>query len=646
MLRTLPYCLALLLSPLVLAAEPIIPTTPIELFNGRDLAGWYPALKGHAVGKNPGDIVKVTDGLLHIAGDERGCLSTEAAYANYRLVAEFKWGAGAYGDREGKARDCGFQLHATGQDGAFHGLWKYAIAAQMIEGGTGDILVLGDGTDAFQVTAPVAEEKQAGSWLFQPDGRMQSVNAGRTNWWGRDPDWKDEYGFRRARDVEKPAGEWNRFEVIADGATLTLVLNGVAVNKVYDVQPRSGQIQIQIEGAEVFFRRIALEPLNADAPQRAKRFFYNSDGDNMFIYADTPMSPEKVYAYIDPIDETQVTTYSFSPNIGMLMNYPTKVAELIGREVSEKLAATVADGVATNPITTERGVQNLRSLIAAGHDPLALVLGRAKEKGMETFISFRLNEVHAVEYEAQDHMILSNFWKAHPEWRIGKVADPLNPVYSEILGPHVHPIVGTWLPAGLNFAIPEVRAQRLAELKELAENYNADGLELDFQRFPMYFPQGQEQQHIATMTAWMREVSAMVMAAGEKRGRPLLLSARIMATPEQNIGIGLDPVAWAKEGLIDFVIVSHYLRNDYPLPIRTFRDLLPESMPIYASIEVEPKEETYRDIARQLYLDGADGIMLFNFFTTRERGEEPPMVLLKELGSAATITRPALSNRP
>jgi hypothetical protein len=148
------------------------------------------------------------------------------------------------------------------------------------------------------------------------------------------------------------------------------------------------------------------------------------------------------------------------------------------------------------------------------------------------------------------------------------------------------------------------------------------------------------------MTAWMREVSAMVMAAGEKRGRPLLLSARIMATPEQNIGIGLDPVAWAKEGLIDFVIVSHYLRNDYPLPIRTFRDLLPESMPIYASIEVEPKEETYRDIARQLYLDGADGIMLFNFFTTRERGEEPPMVLLKELGSAATITRPALSNRP
>ena len=61
-----------------------------------------------------------------------------------------------------QARDCGFQIHAVGEDGAFHDLWKTGIAAQMIEGGTGDILVLGDGTDAFQVTAPVAPEQQAG----------------------------------------------------------------------------------------------------------------------------------------------------------------------------------------------------------------------------------------------------------------------------------------------------------------------------------------------------------------------------------------------------------------------------------------------------------------------------------------------------
>ena len=141
------------------------------------------------------------------------------------------------------------------------------------------------------------------------------------------------------------------------------------------------------------------------------------------------------------------------------------------------------------------------------------------------------------------------------------------------------------------------------------------------------------------MTQWVREVAALVKAAGEKRGRPLLLSARIMAKPEQNLAIGLDPVTWAREGLIDFVIVSHYLRNDYPLPIRAYRDLLPPEMPIYASIEYEREDQPYRDYARQSYLDGADGIMVFNFFARQQGGNETPFYLLKELGSAAALAR-------
>ena len=48
-----------------------------------------------------------------------------------------------------------------------------------------------------------------------------------------------------------------------------------------------------------------------------------------------------------------------------------------------------------------------------------------------------------------------------------------------------------------------------------------------------------------------------------------------------------------------------------------------------------PNVETYRRIARELWDAGADGIMLFNFFTTREYGAEswePPFEVLRELG--------------
>ena len=60
-------------------------------------------------------------------------------------------------------------------------------------------------------------------------------------------------------------------------------------------------------------------------------------------------------------------------------------------------------------------------------------------------------------------------------------------------------------------------------------------------------------------------------------------------------------------------------------------------MPLYASIEVEREADKYRRIAGQLYDDGVDGILMFNFFTSREKGLEPPFASLKELGNQETI---------
>ena len=62
-----------------------------------------------------------------------------------------------------------------------------------------------------------------------------------------------------------------------------------------------------------------------------------------------------------------------------------------------------------------RSLLILRSLINAGYDPFGLVIDRAHQNNMEAFISFRLNEVHWV--EKKDALILSHFWKEHPEWR-------------------------------------------------------------------------------------------------------------------------------------------------------------------------------------------------------------------------------------
>ena len=187
----------------------------IKLFNGSNLDGWYTFLKGRGRDNDPKNVFTVRDGMIHISGEDWGCITTNEEYDNYELVVDFKWGEKTYAPREDRARDGGILLHSKGIDGGYNGTWMHSIECQIIEGGTGDILVVGDNSSKFEATSPVAPEKQNGSYVYQKDGNPVTINGGRINWFGRDPEWKDVIDFRGAKDVEKPVGKWNRIRVLA-----------------------------------------------------------------------------------------------------------------------------------------------------------------------------------------------------------------------------------------------------------------------------------------------------------------------------------------------------------------------------------------------------------------------------------------------
>ena len=234
----------------------------IHLFNGKDLSNFYIFLKDRGRNNDPKKTFTVKDGIIRVSGEEWGCLTSEEEYENYRLVVEYKWGEKTFAPRKNNARDSGVWVHSIGEDGSVWGMWMYGIAADIIEGGTGDLLPIweGDESEKFSLTATVAPKKVQG-YVYQPNGKPVMFNDDRLNWWGRDPNWKDVKGFRGRNDVEKPLGEWNHYECIAKGQSLEVFLNGVLVNRATDVKPFKGRIQIQSESAEIFFRRIDLIPL-------------------------------------------------------------------------------------------------------------------------------------------------------------------------------------------------------------------------------------------------------------------------------------------------------------------------------------------------------------------------------------------------
>ncbi len=190
------------------AAKPVVPTEKIELFNGKDIAGWVSYLKGNV---ESAKVWSVQDGVMRCAGKLNGYLRTEKSYANYKVTVEWRFT---------KAGNTGVLVHMNGADA----VWPLCVECQGMHNAQGD-MYLWSGAKAKELT-------------------------------------KGPKIARQAADAEKPVGEWNTYQVICADDTVTILVNGKEMNKATGCSIASGQIGIQCEGAALEVRRVTLEPLN------------------------------------------------------------------------------------------------------------------------------------------------------------------------------------------------------------------------------------------------------------------------------------------------------------------------------------------------------------------------------------------------
>jgi hypothetical protein len=205
---------------LVLAAAFLLPLcAPREksLWNGRDFDGWAFVLESDSASAS--DVWSAKDGVIRCVGAPNGYMRTREAHSNYRLHVEWRWP-----ETPGNS---GVFLHLAGPDK----VWPECVECQLFSGDAGNFVLIGP-----------SARLSAGDSAYAVADRFQSIP-------------------RREASSERPAGEWNAYDIVASGDTIRCSVNGVLQNEGFAAFRTAGFIGLQSEGAPIEFRNLRIAPL-------------------------------------------------------------------------------------------------------------------------------------------------------------------------------------------------------------------------------------------------------------------------------------------------------------------------------------------------------------------------------------------------
>lgn len=191
----------------------MMPTRHLDLFDGKTLAGW--TFVSQDTNSRAAAIWSVTNGVIVCLGKPNGYARTLQSYRDYQLHVEWRWPDGP--------GNSGVFVHVNQPDQ----VWPLCFEAQLLAGNAGELRLNGG-------------------------SRLATI---------ADPNVKSLP--RRQASSEKPAGEWNIYEITCRGDAIAIRVNGILQNEATGLSVTSGAIGLQAEGKLVEFRNIYLEPLAA-----------------------------------------------------------------------------------------------------------------------------------------------------------------------------------------------------------------------------------------------------------------------------------------------------------------------------------------------------------------------------------------------
>jgi hypothetical protein len=187
--------------------------------------------------------------VLHISGEIYGGLTTLASFENYHLSLQVKWGDKKWAPRLKAKRDSGLLFHCQGDHGAFWKVWKACHELQIQETDFGDYIPLAGPSAMIRGSVPENGKKLK----YNPTEQLHLANG-----------YVDAY-----IEPDYSNGQWNTVELYALADDAVFVVNGKVVMVIEQSKNQAGnmlgkgQLQLQSEGAELFYKDIKIKSITA-----------------------------------------------------------------------------------------------------------------------------------------------------------------------------------------------------------------------------------------------------------------------------------------------------------------------------------------------------------------------------------------------
>ncbi len=335
-----------------------------------------------------------------------------------------------------------------------------------------------------------------------------------------------------------------------------------------------------------------MRKLRKEAAQRRRRLIFNNDGDEPVYQCKEPTVEALLKARTTGLAGTNVDSIfycTWSSGFGMFTHH-TKIGEVF----------TCKNKPFNRNLTQE--------FMEQGIDPLQVMVDFCRDNGIEIFWSMRMNDVHDGSYPD----MVPQWKKDHPRLLFGS-RDKRPPAIGD---------GRVW--SGVNYGRQEVRDRAFAFIQEVCENYDIDGIEMDFFRHPVFFRSHAwgrrvNQRERDDMTALLRRVRDMTEQVSLKKWHPILIAVRVPDSVGYCREIGLDLERWLQEGLVDLLIPGGYFRLQ---PWKVSVELGHKyGVMVYPALDesrmkkggARNKRESYRARAMNVWNSGADGVYVYNF---------------------------------